>query len=211
MLASTSTTRLLAKVPAQAIRSQTYLAPRHLVNMSSSSLTWLKASPLSTLSNKLATTSINPMLRRCKAPFNFSSSISISKLHSSAPSNHGGIERPEPGTGVKITFRDSKGQDIRTVEVNEGDDLLSIAHEYDVDLEGACEGSIACSTCHVILEPDVYDKLEEPSDDENDMLDLAFGLTDTSRLGCQVKVTKELDGMVAQLPSATRNMYVDGE
>lgn len=71
---------------------------------------------------------------------------------------------------------------------------------------GACEGSIACSTCHVILEPDVYDSLEEPGDDENDMLDLAFGLTDTSRLGCQIKLTKGMDGMVAQLPSATRNM-----
>lgn len=92
---------------------------------------------------------------------------------------HGGIERPEPGKGIKITFRDSKGNDIKTVEVNEGDDLLSIAHEYDIDLEGACEGSIACSTCHVILDPDIYDKLEEPGDDENDMLDLAFGLTDT--------------------------------
>lgn len=135
---------------------------------------------------------------------------SASAFHTSAPAAHGGIERPAPGTGIKVTFRDSKGGDIKTVEANEGDDLLSVAHEYDVDLEGACEGSIACSTCHVILEPDVYDKLEEPGDDENDMLDLAFGLTDTSRLGCQVKLTRENDGMVAQLPSATRNMYVDG-
>ncbi|KAL0576885.1 mitochondrial matrix iron-sulfur protein [Marasmius crinis-equi] len=107
-------------------------------------------------------------------------------------------------------FKDSKGNLIKTVEVNEGDDILAIAHEYDIDLEGACEGSVACSTCHVILEPDVYDKLPEPEDDENDMLDMAFGLTDTSRLGCQVKLTKELDGMTATLPSATRNMFVDG-
>ncbi|PWN21953.1 ferredoxin [Microstroma glucosiphilum] len=129
---------------------------------------------------------------------------------SSASRSHGGIHRPKAGEGIKVTFRDSKGQDIKTVEANEGDDLLSVAHEYDIDLEGACEGSIACSTCHVILEPDVYDQLEEPGDDENDMLDLAFGLTDTSRLGCQVKLTKATDGMVAQLPSATRNMRVDG-
>lgn len=100
-------------------------------------------------------------------------------LHSTRPALHGAIKKPAPGTGIKVTFRDSKGQDIKTVEANEGDDLLSIAHAYDVDLEGACEGSIACSTCHVILEPDVYDQLEEPGDDENDMLDLAFGLTDT--------------------------------
>ena len=44
---------------------------------------------------------------------------------------------------------------------------------------GACEGSVACSTCHVILTPEYYDLLPEPDDDENDMLDMAFGLTDT--------------------------------
>jgi ferredoxin len=100
-------------------------------------------------------------------------------FRTSANVQHGGIKRPEAGKGIKVIFRDSKGNDLKTVEANEGDDLLSIAHEYDVDLEGACEGSIACSTCHVILESSIYDKMEEPGDDENDMLDLAFGLTDT--------------------------------
>lgn len=76
---------------------------------------------------------------------------------------------------------------------------------------GACEGSVACSTCHVILTPDFYDRLPEPSDEENDMLDMAFGLTDTSRLGCQVVLTRDLHGMTATLPSATRNMFVDGK
>lgn len=76
---------------------------------------------------------------------------------------------------------------------------------------GACEGSVACSTCHVILPEEFYDRLPEPDDDENDMLDMAFGLTDTSRLGCQVKLTKDLDGITCTLPSATRNMFVDGE
>ncbi|KIL68398.1 hypothetical protein M378DRAFT_71491 [Amanita muscaria Koide BX008] len=126
-------------------------------------------------------------------------------------SRHGEIQRPKPGTGVKLHFKDSKGNDIKTVEVNEGDDILSIAHEHDIDLEGACEGSVACSTCHVILPPEYYDLLPEPEDDENDMLDMAFGLTDTSRLGCQVKITKELDNMAVTLPAATRNMFVDGE
>ena len=81
---------------------------------------------------------------------------------------------------------------------------------FDVFAVGACEGSVACSTCHVILSPEHYDLLPDPEDDENDMLDMAFGLTDTSRLGCQVKLTKDLDGMTATLPSATRNMFVDG-
>ena len=75
---------------------------------------------------------------------------------------------------------------------------------------GACEGSVACSTCHVILTPEHFDLLPEPEDDENDMLDMAFGLSETSRLGCQVRLTKELDGMTATLPAATRNMFVDG-
>lgn len=138
-------------------------------------------------------------------------------FHSSLSTRHAGIDRPEPGTGIKITFQDSKGTLVRAVEANEGDDILAIAHEYDIDLEGACEGSIACSTCHVILSEPVYDALSEPGDDENDMLDMAFGLTDTSRLGCQVHVTRALaeenatDGIVVTLPSATRNMFVDGK
>jgi len=99
---------------------------------------------------------------------------------------------------------------LKSIEANEGDNILDLAHEYDVDLEGACEGSVACSTCHVILSDEHYDMLPPPEDDENDMLDMAFGLTDTSRLGCQVKLTREMDGMTAMLPSATRNMFVDG-
>ncbi|KAF8504197.1 2Fe-2S ferredoxin-type domain-containing protein [Hysterangium stoloniferum] len=123
---------------------------------------------------------------------------------------HEPVIPPEPGKGIKIHFRDSKGESLKTIEAREGDNILDLAHEYDIDLEGACEGSVACSTCHVILEPDAYDALPEPEDDENDMLDMAFGLTDTSRLGCQVKVTPDLDGMIVKLPSATRNMFVDG-
>lgn len=72
---------------------------------------------------------------------------------------------------------------------------------------GACGGSCACSTCHVIVTDEAfYDKMAEPDDEENDMLDLAFGLTETSRLGCQVKMSKELDGLVVQLPKMTRNL-----
>jgi ferredoxin len=72
---------------------------------------------------------------------------------------------------------------------------------------GACGGSCACSTCHVIVEnEELFEKMEEPDDDENDMLDLAFGLTETSRLGCQVIMTPELDGLRVKLPSMTRNL-----
>ncbi|CAI0627802.1 unnamed protein product [Linum tenue] len=97
--------------------------------------------------------------------------------------------------------------------------MLEAAHEHDIELEGkdemsssgACEGSLACSTCHVIvMDVDYYNKLEDPTDEENDMLDLAFGLTETSRLGCQVIASPELDGMRLAIPSATRNFAVDG-
>lgn len=107
---------------------------------------------------------------------------------------------------IKITFIYSGG-DKQICEAIEGESILTVAHRNKVDLEGACEGSLACSTCHIIVEPEYfYDKLDEISDDENDMLDLAFGLTETSRLGCQVILTKELDGIVVRIPSATRNI-----
>jgi len=87
--------------------------------------------------------------------------------------------------------------------------VLEIAHRNDVPLEGACEGSLACSTCHIVVDKDDYERLPEASEDEEDMLDLAFGLTHTSRLGCQITITDELDGLTVALPTATRNMMVD--
>lgn len=91
-----------------------------------------------------------------------------------------------------------------------GTSLLEVARAHKVDLEGACESSMACSTCHVILDSGIYDKLPQACADEEDMLDLAFGLTPTSRLGCQVKVAEYMEGMKVRLPAATRNLYVDG-
>jgi 2Fe-2S ferredoxin len=74
-----------------------------------------------------------------------------------------------------------------------------------VDIEGACEGSLACSTCHVIIDPSWYGKLADATEDEEDMLDLAFDLQETSRLGCQIIITDALDGLVVKLPAGTRN------
>lgn len=119
------------------------------------------------------------------------------------------------------------GQETPT-RLEVGENLLNAAHANDIDLEGACECSLACSTCHVVLEPKVYEALPEPSDEENDMwvrryrarrrltsvgmrrLDMAYGLTETSRLGCQVIVRPDMDGMRIKLPAATRNFAVDG-
>ncbi|TPX54823.1 hypothetical protein PhCBS80983_g05724 [Powellomyces hirtus] len=136
--------------------------------------------------------------------------VPTASFRSAAILQHTEIVKPKPGEGLKVNYVTPEGERI-TVLANEGDNLLDLAHAYDVDLEGACEGSLACSTCHVIVEDKYYDMLEEPSDEENDMLDLAFGLTETSRLGCQVCMTKELDGITVKLPSATRNMQVDKE
>lgn len=97
----------------------------------------------------------------------------------------------------------------KEVEAPVGLSVLEIAHRNHIDLEGACEGSLACSTCHVIVDSEWYDLLPDASEDEEDMLDLAFGLTHTSRLGCQIIITEELDGLTVQLPAATRNMMVD--
>lgn len=108
----------------------------------------------------------------------------------------------------KITFIVANDERVE-IDAPEGLSILEVAHQNDIDLEGACEGSLACSTCHVIVEPDWFPKLEEPSEDEEDMLDLAFGLTQTSRLGCQIIMTDELDGITVRLPSATRNMSID--
>ena len=83
--------------------------------------------------------------------------------------------------------------------------MLEIAHKHKVDVEGACEGSLACSTCHVIVDPAWFGKLAAPTEDEEDMLDLAFGLERTSRLGCQIVMTDALDGLVVRLPAAVRN------
>ncbi len=105
---------------------------------------------------------------------------------------------------IKLIF--IEGEQEREIEALVGLSILEVAHNNDIDLEGACEGSLACATCHVVLEDKIYNMLEEPEEAEEDMLDLAFGLTHTSRLGCQIILTKELDGMRIKLPSATRNI-----
>lgn len=104
----------------------------------------------------------------------------------------------------KMVFIERDGT-RREVDAPLGLSVLEIAHRHGVDIEGACEGSLACSTCHVIVDGDWFDRLEEPTEDEEDMLDLAFGLERTSRLGCQIVMTDALDGLTVKLPASTRN------
>ena len=108
---------------------------------------------------------------------------------------------------VKMVFIEP-GEVRKEVEAPAGATILEIAHNNDIDIEGACEGMLACSTCHVIVDPEWYGKLSPPEEDEEDMLDLAFGLTRTSRLGCQIVVTEALDGLTVRLPDETHNMLL---
>lgn len=108
---------------------------------------------------------------------------------------------------ITINWKLRDGSIMKT-EGNVGENLMRLAHRYEIELEGACEGSCACSTCHVILEEEPFAKLGEPSEDEEDMLDQAPGLTPSSRLGCQVVLAEAHDGMLVTLPSITRNFYV---
>jgi 2Fe-2S ferredoxin len=107
-----------------------------------------------------------------------------------------------------MTFIDRDGT-RHEVDAPVGISVLEIAHANNIDLEGACEGSLACSTCHVIVSPEDYERLTDATEDEEDMLDLAFGLTRTSRLGCQIIMSEELDGLTVRLPAETRDLRAD--
>ncbi|CAI7865790.1 unnamed protein product, partial [Closterium sp. NIES-53] len=136
------------------------------------------------------------------------SRVAASSEAPSAPASHATLEEGEES--IEVTFVQRDGSEA-VVQVPVGTNMLQAAHDNDIDLEGACEASLACSTCHVIvMDEEQYSKMPEPTDEENDMLDLAFGLTETSRLGCQVIATKDLNGLRLKLPSATRNFAVDG-
>lgn len=104
-----------------------------------------------------------------------------------------------------ITFIHPDGKE-QVCDAPDGLSVLEVAHRNMIDLEGACEGSMACSTCHVIVDDAWYGKLDEPEEEEEDMLDLTFGLKRTSRLGCQIRMSADLDGLVVKLPSEHRNL-----
>ncbi|EGD73126.1 MFDX2 protein [Salpingoeca rosetta] len=133
-------------------------------------------------------------------------------LTSSRRLEHGKYEWQDPKSEdevVNITFI-KRDKTEATVRGKVGDNVLYLAHRHGIELEGACEASLACSTCHVYVSHPYFDKLPEPKEEEDDMLDLAALLKENSRLGCQIILTKELEGMVLELPEYTRNFYVDG-
>eukprot|EP00568_Trieres_chinensis_P004619 CAMPEP_0183309590 /NCGR_PEP_ID=MMETSP0160_2-20130417/25434_1 /TAXON_ID=2839 ORGANISM="Odontella Sinensis, Strain Grunow 1884" /NCGR_SAMPLE_ID=MMETSP0160_2 /ASSEMBLY_ACC=CAM_ASM_000250 /LENGTH=148 /DNA_ID=CAMNT_0025473645 /DNA_START=161 /DNA_END=607 /DNA_ORIENTATION=- len=123
----------------------------------------------------------------------------LQRAYQSTPLAASSAEEVMDAETVPITFIDPLGKEIE-VQAAIGKNLLEIAHEHNIELEGACGGELACATCHLIFEKEVYDSLPEKLDEEDDMLDLAFELTDTSRLGCQIKVREDHSGMKVRIP-----------
>ncbi|KAL1455201.1 hypothetical protein WDU94_009312 [Cyamophila willieti] len=108
---------------------------------------------------------------------------------------------------IKVTFKKFNGEQV-TVSGKEGDSLLDVVVNNNLDFDGfgACEGTLTCSTCHVILKQEDFDKLpSKPTDEELDMLDLAYDLTDTSRLGCQIILSKDLEGFTVKVPATVND------
>ena len=106
----------------------------------------------------------------------------------------------------KMTFILADGETRLEVDAPDGQSVLEIAHANGVNMEGACEGSMACSTCHVIVAPEWFDRLPEASEEEEDMLDLAAHVTRTSRLSCQIVLGEELEGLEVRVPAESRDM-----
>ncbi len=107
---------------------------------------------------------------------------------------------------IKVHFVSADGQKTVEATAKDGDNLLTVAQIHDQPLEGTCEGQMACSTCHVIVDKDDFEKLPEASGMEEDMLDLAAGVRRTSRLACQIELTEELDGLTVHIPAESHNM-----
>jgi ferredoxin len=107
---------------------------------------------------------------------------------------------------VKVHFISPDSETTQTVDAKPGDNLLELAQNAGQPLEGTCEGQMACSTCHVIIDKAWFDKLSPASDDEEDMLDLASGARRTSRLSCQIDLSADLDGLTVHIPAESRNM-----
>jgi ferredoxin len=107
---------------------------------------------------------------------------------------------------IRVRFVSADGERIQEVEAAEGDRLLDVAQAHSQPLEGTCEGQMACSTCHVIVAAEDFDRLPRASEEEEDLLDLAADVRRTSRLACQIRLGPELDGLTVRMPGASHDM-----
>ncbi|KAH8398823.1 hypothetical protein KR222_007971 [Zaprionus bogoriensis] len=148
----------------------------------------------------------------CKQVFKSPVYTARHALHTTSLLRHGEYEWQDaksPDEIVNITYVDKDGKRIK-VQGKVGDNVLYLAHRHGIEMEGACEASLACTTCHVYVQNDYLGKLHEADEKEDDLLDMAPFLRENSRLGCQIVLEKSMEGMELELPKATRNFYVDG-
>ena len=101
---------------------------------------------------------------------------------------------------TNINFKLRNGE-LKKIDAEDGLTLMEVARDNDLGIEGTCGGSISCCTCHIVIEKDWFSKVGPANPDEEDMLDLAVDLQPTSRLGCQIEVTPELDGLIVYIPN----------
>jgi ferredoxin len=106
---------------------------------------------------------------------------------------------------MKVRFTTARGEQVEAQGVP-GDNLLRLGQAIGMPLEGTCEGQMACSTCHVLVAAEWFDRLPPASEEEEDMLDLAAGARRTSRLACQIVLGDELDGLVVTIPAEAHDM-----
>ena len=106
---------------------------------------------------------------------------------------------------IKLRFTDSQGN-VTEGEGEVGQSLLEVGQALGMPLEGTCEGQMACSTCHVVVDAEWFDKLPEASEEEEDMLDFAAGVRRTSRLSCHIDLTETLDGLSVTVPAEAHDM-----
>lgn len=106
---------------------------------------------------------------------------------------------------ITITFIDPRGKPV-SAAAEPGDSLLRVGQAAGLPLEGTCEGQMACSTCHVIVAPEWFDRLPAAAEEEEDMLDFAAGARRTSRLSCQIELTAAMDGLTVSVPSESNDL-----
>ncbi|ASJ90713.1 2Fe-2S ferredoxin [Porphyrobacter sp. CACIAM 03H1] len=106
---------------------------------------------------------------------------------------------------ITLTFIDPRGKAVETA-AESGDNLLRAGQAAGLPLEGTCEGQMACSTCHVIVAAEWFDRLPPASEEEEDMLDFAAGARRTSRLSCQIELTPDLDGLTVSVPAESNDL-----
>ena len=106
---------------------------------------------------------------------------------------------------MKVRFTTTRGEEV-AAECDPGDNLLRVAQAAGMPLEGTCEGQMACSTCHVIIAKEDFGRLPQASEEEDDLLDLAWAVRPTSRLACQITLAEDLGTLTVQMPGGAYNL-----